>query len=128
MIKKILVVDDSPISRKIIKSCIPKDRGYVIHEAGDGSAGFEAYKEIRPDLTFMDLTMPVMDGFEATGKIIEFNPDAVVIACTADIQIKSITTVLGLGAFMVLKKPPSKETVEEALSKAEEQIGSANGQ
>lgn len=123
MIKKILLVDDSPISRRIIKSCIPKDRGYELFEAGDGLAGFEAYKEIRPDVTFMDLTMPVMDGSESTAKIREFNPEAVVIVCTADIQIKSITNVLELGAFMVIKKPPSKETVEDALSKAEEQIG-----
>ena len=123
MIKKILIVDDSPISRRMLKSCIPKDRGYELYEAGDGFAGFEAYKEIRPDVTFMDLTMPVMDGFEATAKIMEFNPDAVVIVCTADIQIKSITNVLDLGAFMLVKKPPSKETVEDALSKAEEQIG-----
>jgi len=123
MIKKILLVDDSPISRRIMKSCIPKERGYELYEAGDGLAGFEAYKEIRPDVTFMDLTMPVMDGSEATEKIREFNPEAVVIVCTADIQIKSITNVLALGALMVMKKPPSKETVEDALSKAEEHIG-----
>ncbi|NTW98427.1 MAG: response regulator [Geobacteraceae bacterium] len=123
MIKKILLVDDSPISRRIMKSCIPKDRDYELFEAGDGLAGFEAYKDILPDVTFMDLTMPVMDGSESTRKIIEFNPKAVVIVCTADIQIKSITNVLELGALMVMKKPPSKETVEDALSKAEEHIG-----
>lgn len=123
MIKKILLVDDSPISRRIMKSCIPKDRGYELFEAGDGLAGFEAYKEIRPDVTFMDLTMPVMDGSESTAKIREFNPEAVVIVCTADVQIKSITNVLDLGAHMVIKKPPSKETVEAALTSAEEQIG-----
>ena len=127
MIKKILVIDDSPISRRIVKSCIPKDREYEIQEAGDGLAGLEAYKAFRPDVTFMDLTMPVMDGFEATGKIVELNQDAVVIACTADIQIKSITAVLDKGAFMVLKKPPTKETVEDALAKAEEQIRSSHG-
>ena len=127
MIKKILVIDDSPISRRIVKSCIPKDREYEIQEAGDGLAGLETYKTFRPDVTFMDLTMPVMDGFEATGKIVELNQDAVVIACTADIQIKSITAVLDKGAFMVLKKPPTKETVEDALAKAEEQIRSSNG-
>jgi len=123
MIKKILLVDDSPISRRMMKSCIPKDRGYELFEAGDGLAGFEAYKEIRPDVTFMDLTMPVMDGSEATGKIREFNPEAVVIVCTADIQIKSITNALGQGALLVMKKPPSKATVEDALLKADEHIG-----
>ncbi|MBW4055443.1 MAG: response regulator [Proteobacteria bacterium] len=123
MIKKILLIDDSPISRRIMKSCIPKDRGYELYEAGDGLAGLETYKDVRPDVTFMDLTMPVMDGAEATGKIKEFHPEAVVIVCTADIQIKSITNVLGLGALMVMKKPPSKETIEDALAKAEAHIG-----
>jgi two-component system chemotaxis response regulator CheY len=123
MIKKILLVDDSPISRRIIKSCIPKDRDYEIFEAGDGLAGLEAYKQHTPDVTFMDLTMPIMDGNQATEEIIKFDRDAMIIACTADIQIKSLTNILGLGAFMVVKKPPSKETIEDALAKAEAQIG-----
>lgn len=123
MIKKILLIDDSPVFRKIIKSCIPKDRGYEFFEAGDGLVGFETYKQIRPDLTFMDMTMPVMDGFEATAKIIEFDQEAIIIACTADIQIKAMTTILGLGAFMLIKKPPTKEIVEDALLKAERRIG-----
>lgn len=123
MIKKILLIDDSPISRRIMKSCLPKDRDYEIFEAGDGLAGLESYKDIRPDVTFMDLTMPVMDGFEATRKIMEFDQEAVVIACTADVQIKSITSILDIGALMVVKKPPSKETVEDALSQAEQKLG-----
>ncbi len=123
MIKKILLVDDSPISRRIMKSCLPKDRDYEIFEAGDGLAGLEAYKQHAPDVTFMDLTMPVMDGTQATEEIVKYDKDAIVIVCTADIQIKSLTNVLGVGAFMIVKKPPSKETVEDALAKAEAQIG-----
>ena len=73
MIKKILIVDDSPISRKIMKSCIPKDRGYELCEASDGFAGVEAYKSFQPDVTFMDLTMPVMDGTCATEEIRKFD-------------------------------------------------------
>jgi two-component system, chemotaxis family, chemotaxis protein CheY len=123
MIKKILIVDDSPISRKMLKSCIPKDRGYEFFEAGDGMAGVEAYKEVRPDVTFMDLTMPVMDGASATEEIRKSDPNATIIVCTADIQAKSICNVLSLGAMMVVKKPPTKETVGDALSQAEERIG-----
>jgi two-component system chemotaxis response regulator CheY len=118
-----LIVDDSPISRRILKSCIPKDRGYELYEAGDGLTGVETYKQIRPDVTFMDLTMPVMDGASATDEIRKFDPQATIIVCTADIQVKSISHVLGLGAMMVVKKPPTKETVEDALSQAQVQIG-----
>lgn len=127
MIKTILLVDDSPISRRMLKSCIPQDRGYELFEASDGLAGFEAYKEIRPDVTFMDLTMPVMDGNEATAKIIELDPGAVVIACTADIQVKSITRILALGALLVVRKPSSKASVEDALTRAEKNLRQADG-
>ena len=123
MVNKILIVDDSPISRRMLKSCIPKDRGYEFSEAGDGLAGVEMFKQFRPDITFMDLTMPVMDGATATEEIIKFDPQARIIVCTADVQVKSLCRVLSLGALLVVKKPPTKETVADALSKAEEHIG-----
>ena len=71
MIRKILIVDDSLISIKIIKSCIPKDKNYELFDAADGQSGVEKYKEINPDLTFMDLTMPVMNGFQALEEILK---------------------------------------------------------
>lgn len=123
MSKKILIVDDSPISRKMLKSCIPKDNGYEFFEAGDGHAGLEAFKEICPNITFMDLTMPVMDGAQALEEIKKLDKDAVVIVSTADIQVKSIEKVLGLGALLVVKKPPTKESVQDALNKAIEVLG-----
>jgi two-component system chemotaxis response regulator CheY len=117
MARKILIVDDSPISRKMLKSCIPKDDEPEFHEAGDGLAGLEKFREIQPDITFLDLTMPVMDGVQALEEMKKHNPDAVIIVATADIQVKSIEKVMGLGAFLVLKKPPTKESVLDALTK-----------
>jgi two-component system, chemotaxis family, chemotaxis protein CheY len=122
MINVILIVDDSPISRKMLKSCIPKDHEYVFHEAGDGLAGLELYKKIQPDVTFMDLTMPVMDGATALDEIRKYDKHALVIVLTADVQVKSISKVTELGAFLVVKKPPSKESIQDALSKAEERL------
>lgn len=122
MINVILIVDDSPISRKMLKSCIPKDREFVFHEAGDGLAGLELYKKVQPDVTFMDLTMPVMDGATSLEEIIKYDRHALVIVLTADVQIKSLSKVTDLGAFLVVKKPPSKESIQDALSKAEEKL------
>jgi len=122
MINKILIVDDSPISRRMLKSCIPKDREYEFFEAGDGLEGLNKYKEIRPDVTFMDLTMPVMDGATSLKEILSFDDDALVIVSTADVQIKSLTNVLEIGAFLVLKKPPTKEGIQDALHKAAEHL------
>lgn len=121
-IKKILIIDDSPIARKILKKCLPEDRGFELFEASNGQEGLERYKEVDPDLTFLDLTMPIMDGVTALEEIKKFDENAVVIVNTADIQIKSINKVLERGALMVLRKPPAKETVEKALQSAEEEL------
>ena len=122
MIKKVLIVDDSFIARKILKKCLPENHRFELHEAADGLAGVDKYKEINPDITFMDLTMPVMGGIEALEKILEYNNNAIVIVCTADIQIQSITKVMEIGALSIVKKPPTKEGVQQALQQAEDKL------
>jgi two-component system chemotaxis response regulator CheY len=126
MIEKILIVDDSPVSRKIMKSCIPEDKGYEMFEAGDGQSGIDKYQQLKPDLTFMDLTMPVMDGMQALQQIIKIDPKAVVVVCTADVQMKTIFKVMNLGALMVVRKPVSKQAIEDALRKADDKLKSIN--
>jgi two-component system, chemotaxis family, chemotaxis protein CheY len=119
-LQTVLIVDDSPISRKMLKSCFPKERGFTFHEAGDGLQAVNMYKELRPDLVTLDLTMPVMDGVAALTEIRAFDPEATVIVCTADVQEKSLQEVNQKGAFLILPKPPNKGSVLEALTKVEE--------
>lgn len=127
MAKKILLVDDSPISRKMLKSCFPAEYVAEFLEAGDGLTGLNTFKDAAPDVTFLDLTMPVMDGVEALEAMKKHNPDAVIIVATADVQVKSIEKVMGLGAFHVLKKPPTKESVREVLQRVDVYRGSGHG-
>jgi two-component system chemotaxis response regulator CheY len=122
MIKKILIVDDSPISIKIIKSCMPKDRDYELFDAADGQTGVEKYKELKPDLTFLDLTMPVMNGFQALEEILKLDQKALVIILTADVQIKAVAKAHDLGAFSVLKKPPAREAIAAAIKEADDTL------
>lgn len=116
---KILIVDDSPISRRIIKSCLPPAQDHDIYEAVNGKDGLEKFKELSPDVTFLDLTMPVMGGGECLEKIMKVNPKARVIVVTADIQPKSITKIMELGAFRMIRKPPNKEVLQRALMDAQ---------
>ena len=44
---------------------MPKDHEYEFHEAGDGQEGLNKFVEIKPDVTFLDITMPIMDGIES---------------------------------------------------------------
>ena len=117
--KKILIVDDSPVSRMIVRKCLPKDRDFEVFEAGDGREGLERFKEKGPDVTFLDLTMPVMDGFQALEEIRKADPAAVVIVLTADIQQKTVDRVMAAGAVTVVPKPPSAELIAAALAQAD---------
>ncbi|QTA86911.1 response regulator [Desulfonema magnum] len=127
MIKKILIVDDSPIARKMLKMCIPKDKEYEIYEAVDGLESINKYQEILPDVTFMDLTMPEFDGYQAIAEIRKISDDAIIVVTTADVQRKSISRVIELGAFLVLKKPLKQKNVQETLIKVENALENRSG-
>ena len=112
MIKKILIVDDSLVARMIIQHSIPSDKGFEVLVAVDGKEGVEKFRQFKPDVTFMDLTMPELDGFTAIEQILAFSPEAVIIALTADIQAKSVARVNELGAFAVIQKPPKPDIIQ----------------
>jgi len=118
MSRKILIVDDSPVSRQIVKKCLPKGQSFEVFEAVDGRDGLEKFKTNSPDVTLLDLTMPVMDGFAALAEIKKVDGNALVIVLTADIQQKTVDKVMAMGALMVVPKPPSVEAIEEAVTKA----------
>jgi CheY-like chemotaxis protein len=86
---RILVVEDNPQNRLLVKVVL-EFHGYEIIEAEDGQVGIEMAKKYKPDLIFMDLQMPVMDGFTA-GKIIRGDPD------TKNIKMIAVTSFAMLG-------------------------------
>jgi|WetSurMetagenome_2_1015567.scaffolds.fasta_scaffold258426_1 two-component system, chemotaxis family, chemotaxis protein CheY len=117
MIKKILIVDDSLVARLMIQHSIPSDKGYEVLVAVNGKEGVEKFKQFKPDVTFMDLTMPELDGFTAIEQILAISPEAIIIALTADIQVKSISRVTDLGAFAVVQKPPKPDIINGLIEK-----------
>ena len=66
--KKILVVEDNPDSREIM-ALVLRHRGYAVVEAEDAETALEIVGDERPDLVLMDISLPRMDGFEATDAI-----------------------------------------------------------
>ena len=119
-IKKILIVDDTPVARRILKSCIPRAEEYEFHDADDGVKGLEAYRNIRPDITFMDINMPNMGGMDCLEQIIKVNPHAVVVMCSSEINPESIQKATSLGAFSIVKKPPTRESLQQVLAKVQD--------
>lgn len=123
MIKKILIVDDSPVARLMVKSSLPQDKGYEIFFAQNGQEGLDKFKEYNPDVTFLDLTMPVMNGLECLEKIMKIDNNAIVIVLTADVQPQSMEKVMSLGAFRMLKKPADKDSIRKILMNVEGKAG-----
>lgn len=69
MSKRILIVDDAAFMRMMLKDIITKNGYEVAGEAENGLKAVELYKELKPDLVMMDITMPEMDGIQAVREI-----------------------------------------------------------
>ena len=106
-----VIVDDSTMSRKILRNLL-EEAGYtVVEEAVNGAEAIEAYRDFNPDFITLDITMPVMDGIEALKKIMEYDSSANVIMISAAGQQKKIVEALKIGASKFVTKPFDKEDV-----------------
>jgi two-component system chemotaxis response regulator CheY len=112
--KKILVVDDSSMSRRMLRRIV-ESAGYDVVEAGEGAAGLEQYFLEKPDLVFLDLTMKDMYGLDVLAKLRELDAEARVIIASADIQDSTREMVAAAGANAFINKPLSPEKVLQAL-------------
>ena len=113
---KIMMVDDAAFMRKVIKDALSK-AGYTdLHEAVDGADAFEKYKELKPDLVLMDITMPNMDGLEALKAIRAADASANVVMCSAMGQETMVIDAIRSGAKDFIVKPFKPERVLKTVT------------
>lgn len=115
--KKVLIVDDAAFMRLAIKTLLEKNGYEVIGEAENGAIGLEKYKELKPDIVTMDITMPEMTGIEALKKIKTFDPSAKVIMLSAMGQESMVKEAILSGAKTFIVKPFKEEHVVQILNK-----------
>jgi CheY-like chemotaxis protein len=104
--KRVLVADDNPVSRELIREILENDDCEVI-EAGDGREALEKVREHRPDLALLDIQMPVMDG-NAVMREIRADPQLSllpVVALTAYAMQGDREKALALGFNSYITKP-----------------------
>jgi two-component system chemotaxis response regulator CheY len=118
MSKRILIVDDAAFMRMMIKDILTKNGYEVVGEAADGMQAVEKFKELRPDLVTMDITMPEMEGITALKEIKAVEPNAVVIMCSAMGQQAMVIDAIQAGAKDFIVKPFQADRVIEAIQKA----------
>jgi two-component system chemotaxis response regulator CheY len=117
MAKRVLVVDDAIFMRDIIKDIFASGGFEVVGEASNGVEAVERYKELKPDLTTMDLVMPFKNGIEATREILRVDSKAVVVMCSALGHEALVMEAIEAGAMDFIVKPPRAEDVLAVVKK-----------
>ena len=115
--KNILICDDAAFMRMMIKDILTKNGYNVVGEAENGAIAVDKYKELKPDLTLMDITMPEMDGINALKNIKAADSGANVIMCSAMGQQAMVIEAIQAGAKDFIVKPFQPERVLEAVKK-----------
>jgi len=111
----VLIVDDATFMRASLKLMLEKNGFTVIAEAENGAVAIQRYKENKPDIVTMDITMPDIDGIEATKKIYEFDKKAKIVIVSAMGQEVYVKEAVMAGAKSFIVKPFKEEHVIKVL-------------
>lgn len=113
----VLIVDDADFMRDILREIV-QDLGWAVAgEAADGAQAIAMYRQQRPDLVLLDITMPGMDGNEALKAILELDPEARVVMITALGQKEQVLAAIKAGARDFVIKPFDTERVAATLTR-----------
>ncbi len=118
----VLVVDDSKTSRKMLTDVLTRMGLEVIGEAVNGEDGFLKYKELRPDIVTMDITMPVMNGLESLLLIKHEDENAKVVMITAAGQKNNLMQAVKAGAEEFLTKPLEEDEIRRVIGEISAKI------
>ncbi|MBR1383240.1 MAG: response regulator [Ruminococcus sp.] len=115
---KILVCDDSMFARKKMGMFLSSLGIVNIAEAADGEEAVAKYKDVRPDLVFMDIVMPKLTGIDALKAIKEFDSGAKVVMASSVGTQSHLKQAIVLGAYDFVQKPIDDAQVEKIIRNA----------
>jgi two-component system, chemotaxis family, chemotaxis protein CheY len=113
----VLIVDDAAFMRMMIKDILSKNGLEVAGEAENGNVAVAKFKELKPDLVTMDITMPEKDGIAALKEILSIDKTAKVVMCSAMGQQAMVIEAIQAGARDFIVKPFKPERVLDAINK-----------
>jgi two-component system chemotaxis response regulator CheY len=117
MTRRVLIVDDAVFMRNMIRDIFSGGGFDVVGEAANGLEAVDKYRELRPDITTMDIVMPFKSGIEATRDIVKSDPQAVIVMCSALGQESLVMEAIEAGASDFVVKPFKPEEVLAVVKK-----------
>ena len=114
---RVLVADDASFMRQMIREIVESEGLEVCGEASDGIEAIDEFKRLHPDVVTMDIVMPRKSGIDAVRGIMELDPTACVVMCSALGQETLVTEALEAGAKDFIVKPFKPDSVIETLKK-----------
>ncbi len=112
---RVVISDDHELVRIALRSVLTAAGMSVVSTCSNGVETVAAVARLRPDVVVMDLSMPLMDGIEATRKILAIEPDTRVVILTATRSGPSIDAAFAAGAAALAFKDDGTEAVLEAI-------------
>jgi chemotaxis protein CheY-P-specific phosphatase CheC len=112
----VLICDDSTFAQKQMARALPEDLEISINFASNGKEAIKSIKNGKGEVLFLDLNMPVMDGYQTLEQIRKLQLDVTVIVVSGDIQPEAYRRVMSLGARAFIKKPVNKDEVAAMIT------------
>lgn len=122
----IIIVEDSTMTTRTIKQMLEEIGHTVIATARTGIKAIEAVKKYKADIITMDITMPDMDGIEATKRILSMNPETIIIIITSHGQELMVYNAVEAGAKGYLLKPLKLDRLKMVISEVYEKYGKSD--
>ena len=116
---KILVADDHPVIRKIVTSTLKEEPHFeVIGEATNGLEAVQKAEELRPNVVVLNVTMPVLDGFEAARRIRKNLPDVAIVILSSNADKRFIEEAKKIGVKAYVPKNEASRALVKAVEAA----------
>ncbi|MEM1578385.1 MAG: response regulator [Archaeoglobaceae archaeon] len=110
---RVLVIDDDDSIREIIRIMLKE---FEVLEASNAIEGIKLFQTMNPDIVLMDISMPGIDGVEATKEILKINPKAIVLGITAFARSRG-KELIEAGAKGIIEKPFTRKSLKEIIGK-----------
>lgn len=116
--RKVVIVDDDRFIREILNLILRQQEFDIIGSADDGERGLKMIQRYNPELVFLDINMPGMDGMEVLAKVRADHPDTQVIMISGAATVDKVKSAIAAGAVGFVVKPFSPEAVLTTLQRA----------